>query len=152
MSAAVVIVIASCWRLAKFNVDSRPAEGFLGLPTPFNAMFWASLVMAATKEVQGFYGPDQPFARDLASNFFSGWIVVATVAFVLGVLMLSSLPLPSLKFKHMKWKGNEVVYCLLATAACLLLLYGILAVPLILLLYLLSPLWGKLFPKQPTRI
>ena len=76
--------------------------------------------------------------------------LVALAGFVaLFVLMLSSLPLPGLKLRSAAWKGNEVIYCLLAAGACLVLLYGILAVPLILLLYLLSPLWGKLFPKQP---
>lgn len=68
-------------------------------------------------------------------------------AVLLGILMLSELPLPSLKFKHVKWKGNEVMYLLMGIGLVLVLLYGILAVPLILLLYLLSPLWGKLFPK-----
>lgn len=63
--------------------------------------------------------------------------------------MLSSIPLPSLKFKHFKWKGNEVIYLLLGIGAVLVLLYGILAVPLILIVYLLSPLWGRIFPK-PT--
>lgn len=64
--------------------------------------------------------------------------------------MLSELPLPSLKFKHFRWKGNEVIYCLLGFGLVLVLLYGILAVPLILVIYLLSPLWGKLF-RQETR-
>ena len=71
-------------------------------------------------------------------------------ALLLGILMLSELPLPSLKFKHMRWKGNEVIYLLMGAGLVLVLLYGILAVPLILLLYLLSPLWGKLFPKATT--
>ena len=61
--------------------------------------------------------------------------------------MLSSIPLPSLKFKHMGWKGNEVIYLLLGIGTVLVVLYGVLAVPLILVIYLLSPLWGRLFPK-----
>ncbi|MFT3885014.1 MAG: hypothetical protein QM724_06155 [Flavobacteriales bacterium] len=58
---------------------------------------------------------------------------------------LSELPLPSLKFKHGGWKGNEVIFLLLGIGAVLVVLYGILAVPLILGIYLLSPLWGKAF-------
>ena len=61
--------------------------------------------------------------------------------------MVSEIPLPSLKFKHGGWKGNEVIFILLGLGALLGILYGILAVPLLLILYLLSPLWGKLFPK-----
>ncbi len=61
--------------------------------------------------------------------------------------MLSSIPLPSLKFKHFGWRGNEVIYLLLGIGAVLVMLYGVLAVPLILVLYLLSPLWGRVFLK-----
>jgi len=71
-------------------------------------------------------------------------------AIALSLLMLSELPLPSLKFKHFQWKGNEVIYLLLGIGALLVALYGILAVPLILVLYLLSPLWGRLF--GPTKV
>jgi hypothetical protein len=68
---------------------------------------------------------------------------------LLSVLMLSELPLPSLKFKHFKgWKGNEVIFLLIGIGTVLVALYGILAVPMILIIYLLSPLWGKLFPKE----
>lgn len=79
----------------------------------------------------------------------NGPVAIPVIVVVLCLLMLSELPLPSLKFKHFRWRGNEVIYCLLGIGLVLVLLYGILAVPLILVLYLLSPLWGKLFPKTP---
>ncbi len=142
----LVITIASCWRLAKFNIDSRQSHGFLGLATPFNAMFWASLGLIAASSGFGMFGTPA-LVQELVLVFFSGWGLVAGAALCLGALMLSELPLPSLKFKHMRWRDNEVIYLLLGIGLVLVLLYGILAVPLILLLYLLSPLWGKLFPK-----
>jgi CDP-diacylglycerol--serine O-phosphatidyltransferase len=64
--------------------------------------------------------------------------------------MLSELPLPGLKFKHFRWRGNQVIYVLAVLGAVLVVLYGILAVPLILVLYVLSPLWGRLFPKAAS--
>ena len=70
------------------------------------------------------------------------------LALVLGILMLSEIPLPSLKLKTTTWKGNEVIYLLLVASVLLIILYGVLAVPLILIVYLLSPFWGKLFPKH----
>ncbi|MBL0128975.1 MAG: CDP-alcohol phosphatidyltransferase family protein [Flavobacteriales bacterium] len=146
ITIALLIVTASCWRLAKFNIDTRQSNGFLGLATPANAMFWASIGVASTVHMNNI-GPLSDNLASLLSLLAGDQSAKLLTAFVLGVLMLSSIPLPSLKFKHMKWKGNEVIYCLLAIGICLLLLYGILAVPLILLLYLLSPLWGKLFPK-----
>ena len=146
-SAAVVLTIASAWRLAEFNVDDRQTSGFLGLPTPANALFWSSIVQSqfgkADEALLGRWPMDYPF-WSLANPF-----TLLTVALLMAGLMLSELPLPSLKFKHFKWKGNEVIYLLLGIGAVLVLLYGTLAVPLILIVYLLSPLWGRIFPK-PT--
>ncbi|MBL0043842.1 MAG: CDP-alcohol phosphatidyltransferase family protein [Flavobacteriales bacterium] len=145
-AAALVIPIASAWRLAKFNIDTRQTTGFLGLPTPANALFWASVPLAGT-----FSALDAPGARFLENAIVGSMIgfssLVFWIALILGILMLSELPLPSLKFKHKGWKGNEVIFLLIGIGAVLALLYGILAVPLILIIYLLSPLWGKLFPK-----
>lgn len=147
ITGALLIAIASAWRLAKFNIDTRQSTGFLGLATPANALFWASMGSIAW----GIGIIDGPGANELQNRFgmfMEDPIQKLIAALVLGILMLSELPLPSLKFKHFKWKGNEVIYLLGGIGAVLVVLYGILAVPLILLLYLLSPLWGKLFPKS----
>jgi CDP-diacylglycerol---serine O-phosphatidyltransferase len=40
---ALLIPVFSAWRLAKFNIDTRQTHGFIGLPTPANALFFASL-------------------------------------------------------------------------------------------------------------
>lgn len=150
--AAMMIPVASAWRLAKFNIDTRQSLSFLGLATPANAIFWSSLTLISMNEFVR-NGPGSEILRSLLydRNIFESMLPVhlkyAVLSLLLCILMLSSIPLPSLKFKHFGWKGNEVMYLLLAIGAVLVLLYGILAVPLILLLYLLSPLWGKLFPR-----
>jgi len=143
----IVIAVASCWRLAKFNLDNRQSTGFLGLPTPANALFWGSIGLSLDS---GFFGllehQHDFFLRNLAVVLaFPGRALL--LAILLSVLMLSSIPLPSLKFKHFGWRGNEVIYLLLGIGAVLVVLYGVLAVPLILVLYLLSPLWGRVFLK-----
>lgn len=142
----LVIAVASAWRLAKFNVDTRQTHGFLGLATPANALFWASLPLTIASNVV--WGPGALFMRKwLTLHFTTRPIIALLLALVLGALMLSELPLPSLKFKHKGWKGNEVIFLLIGIGVLLAVLYGILAVPLILIIYLLSPLWGKLFHK-----
>ena len=144
---ALVIAIASMWRLAKFNTDTRQSTGFLGLATPANALFWAS----AGFITWGVGVNVGPWANELQNHlglFMESPVQKLIGAIVLGVLMLSELPLPSLKFKHFKWKGNEVIYLLLGIGAVLIALYGVLAVPLLLVVYLLSPLWGRLFKTQ----
>lgn len=146
-----LIPICAAWRLAKFNIDTRQSSGFLGLATPANGLYWASLplIMARTGVVNG---PGAEVLHALATWPLWSAQVLAIISVVLCVLMLSELPLPSLKLKHKGWKGNEVIFLLIGLSAVLAVLYGILAVPLVLGLYLLSPLWGKLFrPPDPSR-
>ncbi len=146
--AVLCICIASAWRLAKFNVDTRQSSGFLGLPTPANGLFWASVVLILT----GHGLPSSSLATALGSWVSALFIpagMVFAVALLLGLAMLSELPLPSLKFKHKGWKGNETIFLLIGIAVVLGLLFGLLAVPLLLITYLLSPLWGRIFQKTP---
>lgn len=146
MLAPLLIPIASAWRLAKFNIDTRQTAEFLGLATPANALFWCSMVLASLN-VAIIDGPGVGMIYHLLTFGSSLGLMVQVVVLVLCILMLSELPLPSLKFKHKGWKGNEVIFLLIGIGTLLVVLYGILAVPLILVLYLLSPLWGRLFPK-----
>lgn len=148
-ACALVIAVASMWRLAKFNTDTRQSTGFLGLATPANALLWASFG-SISWGIGIRYGPSANELQSHISAFMADPIQKLLLATALAALMLSSIPLPSLKFKHTRWKGNEVIYLLIGIGAVLIALYGILAVPLILIVYLLSPLWGRLFPKQPT--
>jgi len=147
--AALVLSVASAWRLAKFNVDTRQTHGFLGLPTPANGLFWAASILVVSGAGL------TSLANDLGLRFLFTMAVASdpritlAIALVLGLLMVSEVPLPSLKFKHGGWKGNETVFLLIGLGTVLALLFGILAVPLLLISYLLSPLWGKLFP-QPA--
>ena len=141
----LAIAIASAWRLAKFNIDTRQSTGFIGLPTPANGLFWASIPLCIGT---GLINRGLGYESIQSSLILLALPITSTfVSLMLGALMLSSIPLPSLKFKHMGWKGNEVIYLLLGIGAVLVVLYGVLAVPLILVIYLLSPLWGRVFPK-----
>jgi CDP-diacylglycerol--serine O-phosphatidyltransferase len=145
-ASAMVLVVASCWRLARFNLDTRQASGFLGLPTPANGLFWSASVLAALG-VGVRQGPGHATLDRILANLMGQPSLLLVACLAMAALMLSSIPLPSLKFKHMGWKGNEVIYLLLCMGAVLVILYGMLAVPLIMILYLLSPLWGRVFGK-----
>lgn len=146
---AVIIAVASCWRLAKFNIDTRQASGFLGLATPANALFWISLALIGS----GMLVHPGPFSGSINKvALLLSYDPLAKLISALGLatLMLSELPLPGLKFKHFRWRGNQVIYVLAVLGAVLVVLYGILAVPLILVVYVLSPLWGRVFPKAAS--
>ncbi|MEZ4756258.1 MAG: CDP-alcohol phosphatidyltransferase family protein [Flavobacteriales bacterium] len=147
LTATLTLVIASCWRLAKFNLDTRQTTGFLGLPTPANGLLWVSIVMASA-HIAVHPGPGHHELADAAHLLLASPYALLIAALVLAALMLSELPFPGLKFKHFRWPGNQVIYLLGSIGAVLVVLYGILAVPLILVLYILSPLWGRLFKPQ----
>ena len=108
--SAFIMAAFSALRLAKFNLDERQALGFIGLPTPANALFWASLIVGL-----GEYIATLPYAVYfiLAGMLISSWLLV------------SEIPMFALKFKTWGWKGNEVKYIFLLTCIPLLLLLGV---------------------------
>lgn len=101
----VLLPLFAAYRLAKFNIDTRQSHSFLGLPVPSNALIWVGLALSGF-EVSG-----------LALG-----IVVAVVALATDVLMVSELPLFSLKFnfKDLSWKTNSVRYLFLIGCAMLI--------------------------------
>lgn len=148
-AGAIVLVVASCWRLAKFNLDTRQTSGFLGVPTPSNGLFWVSMVLVSLN-VAVHPGPGHDLLAGLLTRLLLTPFALLAACLVLAGLMLSELPLPGLKFKHFRWQGNQVIYLLAGIGAVLVVLYGMMAVPLILVVYVLSPAWGKVFPKAAS--
>lgn len=108
--AAFIMAAFSALRLAKFNLDERQAMGFIGLPTPANALFWGALLVGA--------------GDWLASTPYLYYTVLAGV-FVSCYLLIAEIPMFALKFKHWGWKGNEVKYVFLLTCVPLLLFLGV---------------------------
>ena len=104
---AFVMAAFSALRLAKFNLDERQALGFIGLPTPANALFWGSLIVSVGDWLQ--------------SSPYLYYGVVCGV-FISSYLLVSEIPMFALKFKTWGWKGNEVKYIFLLTCIPLLLL------------------------------
>lgn len=94
----LLMPLFAAYRLAKFNIDTRQSHSFLGLPVPANALIWVGLALSATA----------------ATNLTLG-IVMAVVALVVDVLMVSEVPMFSLKFnfKDMSWRSNSIQYLFL---------------------------------------
>ena len=129
---AFIISAFSALRLAKFNLDTRQTCSFIGLPTPAMAILTASLIaLFDAGHICGTYNME--WLRPAASN---QWVVLAYVL-ILSVLMVSELPMFSLKFKNLKWAGNEPKFILLGAAIVLLVIFHLAAIPLIMLLFIL---------------
>ena len=112
---AFVMAAFSALRLAKFNLDERQALGFIGLPTPANALFWGSLL--TSMEWRECFEPYQ-----LPETAFYVVLVLLPISCY---LLVSEIPMFALKFKTWGWKGNEVKYIFLLTCIPLLLLLGV---------------------------
>ncbi len=127
---AVFIVAAfSALRLAKFNLDTRQSDGFIGLPTPANALLVVSLVFLTGSGPAGEKGP-------LLFLLDTPWYGIG-LSVVLSLLLVSEMPMFSLKFKSFGWRENEIRYLFLLFAGLLLVLFGIYAIPMIVGAYIL---------------
>lgn len=108
MFVPVSITIASALRLAIFNVDTRQSENFIGLPTPANALLICMFLHFSTYNTL--------FDGLLNTNYF-----IPVVSLILSYLLVSSIPMFSLKFKSLKWKRNEMRFILIIIALVLFL-------------------------------
>ena len=118
---AFVMAAFSALRLAKFNLDERQALGFIGLPTPANALFWGSLIVGLDQSGYTFEGLE--------------WVILAGV-FISSYLLIAEIPMFALKFKHWGWKGNEIKYVFILSCVPILLL-GIIGLAVIIAWYVI---------------
>ncbi len=124
--SVLLVPISGAFRLAKFNLDTRQSESFLGLPIPANAIFYASLGLILELGTS-------PVIGKIILNRFN----LLTAIALLSALMISELPMFSMKFKHLKWTGNEVRFLFIAFSVVLAILLQYYAIPLIIIAYIL---------------
>ncbi len=130
--SAFLIAAFSALRLAKFNVDDSQQDSFLGLPTPADALFFASLpVVLFQAEKDG-----AEIIVGLLKNFWA--LLAATVIF--SVLMVSNIRLFSLKLKSLSFQGNQIRYIFAGLVVPMILVLKLYALPLVVVLYILLSL------------
>jgi CDP-diacylglycerol--serine O-phosphatidyltransferase len=125
-----LIAVFSALRLARFNTDTRQTDQFIGLPTPANAVFWASLA---------FIFVQHPYLEAIIGRVD----VLLTLTLLMSCLLVVPLPLLALKFKDFSWRNNQVRYVFLILSVILLVIWQFLAVPLIILLYIVCSIIFK---------
>ena len=100
----LIIVVFSALRLAKFNIDERQGENFLGLPTPACAMWCGSLIYAADHGVMSM------------ANLLHDTNLIIISSVVLAILLVSEVPMFSFKF-HKDSEYNRLRYCFIGIVA-----------------------------------
>lgn len=121
---AFLLAAFSALRLAKFNLDERQLDTFIGLPTPANAIFITSLA----------------YLKGPWSTFIStDWSLVA-ITLIFSFLLVAPWELFALKFKNYRWADNKVRFTFLALSVLLLAVWQASALPFVILLYIVISL------------
>jgi len=140
---ALIMAAFSALRLANFNIDTRQSETFIGLPTPANAIFISSLPLILSP---------LPFLLSqngmvLSINWINEWVLIA-ITIIFSTLLVAELPLFSLKFKNYKWQNNKIRFSFLIVSVLLLLIFKIIAIPFIIIFYIMISVFEKIILKR----
>lgn len=130
---AFIIPVFSALRLAKFNVDTRQSDSFIGLATPANGLLIASLPFLLAGWAVSDLFPLKSYLFYFVLN--SRVLVIYTLVF--SYLLISEVPLFAMKFKNFKWNDNKLVFIFLGCSIILILLFYFAAVPIIIFLYII---------------
>ena len=133
--AAFLIAIFSALRLAKFNIDERQTDSFIGVPTPANALFITSLVFLPA-----------PLDKWLSNPTF---LVLITLVF--SFLLVSPFELIALKFKNFSWRSNQVRFLFIGVSFLTLALLKQSSIPFIILFYILFSLLLDVFSSKKQK-
>ena len=133
ISSSLLIPVTSALRLAKFNLDTRQTESFIGLPVPANAIFISALALIM---VHGKY-------QFIDNIILQPWVLIV-ITIGLSLLLVSELPMFSLKFKSLTWKDNRVRYIFLGISTALILVLNIYGIAASVMIFILISLLLKL--------
>lgn len=127
-----LITLAAAYRLAKFNIDERQTNSFIGLPTPAAALVVLSLPLILL------YDNSETVAVFITNRWF-----LIGLTFILSILMNAEIPLFSLKFKDFSWRKNSVKYIFIVATIILMLTLKFTAIPIVVLLYVVMSVVGN---------
>ena len=128
----LLIAVASGYRLAKFNVDTRQTASFIGLPVPANTLLILSLPLIISFQA----------SKQITEVILTPWFLII-ITLVSCVLLNAEIPLFGLKFKTWNFKDNAVRYLFLIASILLLVVLKFIAIPIIIFLYILVSLFWK---------
>ncbi len=136
----LLIPVFSAIRLAKFNIDTRQTDSFIGVPTPANAMFIASIPFVMQNDSIGL------------GILFSHPYFLILFPLISAYLLVAELPLLALKFKQFGWNGNEYRYVLIGSAVGSVLAFGYSGIPIAIILYILISIVSQIINKRNDKV
>jgi CDP-diacylglycerol---serine O-phosphatidyltransferase len=132
-----LIPVFSALRLAKFNNDTRQTDSFIGLPTPANALLISSFALIS--ELGSVPALDQILLQPLS-------LLILTI--VSSYLLISEIPMFSLKMKNLKWHDNKVRFIFLGLSGILIVSLKIYGVAAIILTFILISVFTPILKKK----
>jgi CDP-diacylglycerol---serine O-phosphatidyltransferase len=135
-----LIPVFSAIRLAKFNIDTRQTDSFIGVPTPANAIFICSLPLVL--EQIGYSFDMYPRYSNVSDNQWFPYglitlpIPLMVLTLIMSFLLVAELPLFSLKFKNVTWADNKIRYIFLALSVIMLIIFKYVGIPFVIVLYI----------------
>ena len=111
------------------SLSERQTTSFIGMPVPAHALFWASAGYSLA-----------PLSQ---ANNVLFIVVTLVVALATSLLLVSEIPMFSLKIKSVGWKGNERRYILVVCAVLFVAFFGMLGIAGTILLYILLSIFNK---------
>lgn len=135
----LIIPLAAAYRLAKFNIDERQTNSFIGLPTPAFSIFVLSLPLILNYS-------NQQFFVDIIQNKYVLILITLSGSYLLN----AEISLFSLKFKNYSWGDNKVKYIFLILTIILLIALQTVAIPLIIITYILISFFENLTKKNKS--
>jgi CDP-diacylglycerol--serine O-phosphatidyltransferase len=137
-STGFLITVFSAVRLAKFNIDTRQTNSFIGVPTPANTIFISSLPL-----ILKFGAVSESIMHYILHPYF-----LISLSVISSFLLVAPLPLFALKFKNFSWVENKVRYIFLVLALMLLILFQFIGIPLIIILYIILSIINNIATKK----
>ena len=128
-----IITLGACYRLANFNIDTRQSDSFIGLPTPANTLFIMSLPLINN--------------GDLFNIVHNQWTLVV-ISFISAYVMNAEIPLFSLKIKNFSFQKYKLQIGFLLASIVMLVTLQFLAIPLIIITYVLLSVANNLMVKK----
>ncbi|QKX05743.1 phosphatidylserine synthase [Aquimarina sp. TRL1] len=128
----LLVVLASAYRLAKFNIDTRQTTSFIGLPTPANTLLIISLPLILKFQHEGW----------VVAIILNKWFLIA-LTLVSCYLLNAEIPLFALKFKTWNIQDNKIRYAFLVLTIGFIVWLKFLSIPCIILLYVIMSLLVK---------
>jgi CDP-diacylglycerol--serine O-phosphatidyltransferase len=134
-----IITLGSCMRLAKFNIDTRQTDSFIGLPTPANALFILSLPLVLEN-----YSAESLMVLEILTE---KWVLLS-IALFSAYILNAEIPLFALKIKKFNFKDNALQIIFLISSLLLLIFLHYLAIPLVIIFYVLLSVINNKFLKE----